>query len=135
MKKSKVIGRHTTKVSPIIFGIVISLISLFASSLVVSLVVSAMKNPVEVLSLGSLVAFMLSGAISGFVIAKKNKGMGFRASLFSSLFFIVAVFLVSLVLKKGSVSGSSLMNYLCYIMISAFFSFWGSREPHRRRRR
>ena len=135
MKKSKVIGRRGGGVSPLAFGTLFSFISLTVTSFVVSLIISSLKNPIEVIAVGSLIAFMASGAISGFSIAKKNRGIGFRLSLLCSVIFIAIVLICSLILGKGSLSGGNFMNYLCYLMISAFFAFLGAREKRRRGRR
>ncbi len=135
MKKSRVISRHGRRLSPVVLGTLFSFVSLLVTSLVVSLVVSSLKNPIETIAIGSLVAFMASGAISGFSIAKKNCGVGFRLSLLCSGLFIAIILVSSLILEKGSLSGGALMNYLCYLMISAFFAFLGAREKRRGRRR
>ena len=133
MKKSRVINRSTT-LSPIIRGVVLSFILLLISSFIVSLILSGFKNPIERLGIGSLIAFMLSGALSGFIIAKRNKGSGFKTALISSVIFIAVVFLSSLLSEGGSISGKAFMNYLCYLMISAFSAFVGAREKSRHRR-
>ena len=135
MKKSKLINRRGARLSPLVLGVLFSFLSLMISSFLVSVIISALKNPIEMIAIGSLIAFMTSGAVSGFSIARKNRASGIRLSLICSVIFIAIVLVASLLTKRGSISGGMFMNYLCYLMISAFFAFLGAREKRRKRRR
>lgn len=135
MKRYKGFNIKKTGVRTIMFGIAFSFLSLIISSFLISLMLSGMSDPIRYIGIASLIAFLISGAVSGLATAKYKGQGGVKSALISSLIFIAIIFLISLVISKGSVSGGIFMNYVCYIMLSLLTAALSSREKKHRRRR
>ena len=132
MKKKRLINRKSSRSSNVAFGTFASFIMLMVASFFVSLVLSRTKSPIDSLAVGSLISLLLAGAISGFFIGKRYKSLGTAA--FSSIIFVVALLVFSLVSEKGSISGTAFMNAVCYLLISLFTAFIGIRKRRRLKR-
>ena len=116
------------------FGVIFSFAILFITSLLLCGVIMNTSNPTGSVKTVSLISLLVSGGVSGLVIAKRKGDGGVVTVLISSLIFIGLLLAVSLISSKGKVSGAVFMNGLCYMMISVFFSFFAKRrERHRRR--
>ena len=111
------------------FGILIILTLLGAA------LISSLADPLSSIKTASLVLFLISGAVSGFVVAKFKSEGGILLSALSSLIFSLMLIAVSLICNKGSVGGGILMNALCYFLIAALFAFFGRKRERRSRRR
>lgn len=134
MKKHRGIKTQRALPGALVFGIIISFLVLFITSLALAGLIMTTSNPVGSVKTVSLVALLVSGAISGFVISKRKGEGGFLASLLSALIFIGIIFALSLILTKGNVGGVVLMNGLCYLLVSAFSSLLAKKRERRRRR-
>lgn len=113
----------------------ISVVSILLISIIFALVAEGSKDPTGNIGIFSLSALLISGAISGFVSAKIK---GEKAIGFSALISLVTIFIMLMLclIISGKVGSGALMNYLCYMLVSVFFSFIGSREKkHRHHKR
>lgn len=134
MKKHRPAGAKKSFTGVLLFGVAFSFVLLFIISLILSGLIMTTSNPTGSVKTVSLAALLLSGAVSGFVIAKIKGDGGFIATLCSSLVFIGIILAVSLICSHGQVSGVIFMNGLCYTMISVFFSFLAKKRQRRHRR-
>ena len=135
MKKYR---NSNTKKSPLavfIFGILFSVATLTTLSFISSFILMSTKNPLLSIKMASLVTLLAAGAISGFVIAKYKGNLSFGISIAASATVAILMLAISLISAKGNVSGGIFMNYLCYVLVSAFFSFVGRKRSVRRHRR
>ena len=134
MKKHRGIKARRTLPEILVFGVIISLVILFISSLLFSGLIMTVSNPVGSVKTVSLTALLVSGAISGFIISKRKGEGGFIASLFSSLIFIGIILAIALIATRGRVGGVIFMNCFCYTLISSFFSLLAKKRERRHRR-
>ena len=134
MKKHRNKNADKTPLSVFVFGILFSFLTLIILSFISSLILMSTKNPLFSIKLTSLVTLLAAGAISGFAIAKYKGNLSLGISIAASASAAILMLVISLISAKGNVSGSIFMNYICYVMVSAFFAFIGrKRKMHRHR--
>ena len=134
MKRHRGSKAERTLPGVLLFGVIFSFAVLFVISLLLCGVIMNTSNPTGSIKTASLISLLLSGGISGLVIAKRRGDGGVVTALVSSLIFIGVLLSVALIFSKGKVNGVIFMNSLCYMMISVFFSFFAKkRQRHRRR--
>jgi len=131
MKKHKF--KTSAHSGALIFGLLISVISLSLSALVLSFILSKLEDPVAYIGIASLFILILSAAISGFATSKKKGEGGTLCALLSALIVSALIFAVSLIASGGKVKLSFLMNILCYLLVSATFGKLASFKKKRRR--
>lgn len=134
MKKRRNSKAQRTPLSVFIFGIFFSFFTLLLLSFIASLILISTKNPNLSIKVCSFATLLASGAISGFAISKYRRDLSFGISVFATLSVAVLMLAISLISTKGNVSGGIFMNYLCYVLISVFFSFIGRRKTKRHHR-
>ncbi len=113
-------------------SLVISLICYLTVSLGCCIALFFSKNPTSGIKIISLLSFLLSGAASGFISAKIIKSQSLLASVFGSTAFSCALFVLSLF--SGGNALNMIMNVVCYILISAFFTYLGGIKKRKTRR-
>ncbi len=119
----------------LIFGVLISVLSFFLSLLIFSFILSIFENPISFVSIASLAAFLVSGAVSAFATAKYKGEGGTVTALLSSLLASAVIFAVGLICCGGKIKLSLLMNILCYLLVSAIFARLAGIKKKRRRGR
>ena len=134
MKKRRTSKAQRTPLSVFIFGIVFSFSTLLLLSFIASLILIGTKNPNLSIRGASLATLLASGAISGFAISKYRRDFSFGISVSATLSVALLMILISLISAKGNVGGGVFMNYLCYVLISVFFSFIGRKKAKRHHR-
>ena len=135
MYKGKGISLKDNFVLILLICLAISVLSILTLSFIFAMIASMSKDPTGNLGIFSLATLLISGAISGFASAKikKEGAIGFSAlvTLVSCLIMLVLCLIII-----GKVSGGAIMNYVCYMLMSVFFAFLGSREKkHKRHKR
>ena len=111
-----------------------SALAMLLFSLVIAVISSFTENPGGLTDILSLVALVLSGAFCGVFTAKFGK----RDSFFSAALVALAIVLIMLVIciiVNGKIGGGALMNYGCYIGMTLFSAFLGSKEKKHRKHR
>ena len=106
----------------LLFGALFSLSSLILSLAIFSFILSMLENPITFVGVSSLAALLVSGALSGFVIAKHKGEGGALTAFLSSIITSALIFATGLICSGGKIQLSVLMNILCYILISALFA-------------
>lgn len=134
MKKHRGAKKTMTLSRTLLLGVGISFAVLLIFSLIFSGLIMTTTSPVSSIKTVSLVTLLVSGAVSGFIVSKIKGDGGVFASLFSALIFIGVILALSLILTKGNVGGIVFMNCLCYLLISAFSSFFAKKRVRRHRR-
>ena len=118
----------------LLFATLICALSFIISLFIFSLLLLFLENPVSLVSLFSLLAYLVSAAASAFINSKRKGEGGTVFAILSSLLASAVFFSVGLVGSRGKLELSLLMNILCYILVSALFARLGSLKPKRHKR-
>ena len=132
MKRRLKTGFIKTPLGSLLFGILFSFAVLLALSSLIGGILSALENPTKSIGTASMISFLLSSAVSSFAISKIKSESGSLYSFLTSLLFIFVIFIISFILSDGKISLQTLMNCLCYLLISVAFSFLGKRKTRKR---
>lgn len=117
------------------FGALFALASFLISLTVFSIILSLLKNPISLLGIFGIAAYLSSGAISGFVNSKLKGEGGILFAILSSL-IVSGVFLaIGIIASGGKSAPALLMNVLCYLLVSALFAKLASLKKKKFRRR
>ena len=116
-----------------IFGALISIATLFCVSAIGALILSNLKNPIDLLGGFALGALILSAVIASVIVSKRYKDSGFGTPLFSSLISSAVILATGLIGGGGKLTLGILMNVLCYVLVFLAFSKLCTRKPGRRR--
>ena len=134
MKKHRSPKTQRTTLSVFVFGILFSFLTLVILSFISSFILISVKNPLSSIKLTSLLVLLAAGAISGIAITKYKGDFNLVISIAASVSVAAVMLAVALISSRGSVGGGIFMNYLCYVLTYAFFSFVGRKRRVRRRR-
>lgn len=115
-------------------GFLVATLSFFGCMLLATLILYLGSDPTYKSELWSFGAMLLSGALSGFINAKRTGEGGVIIATLAGVALVLVIFLVG-VIFSGLPSLPSVINYLLYIGISAASAILASREPKRKRRR
>ena len=130
-------SKHKTKreksaIEERLSGFLIATVCFFSLMLIASVIAFFSDDPTGKSELWSFGAMLLSGAISGFLNARRTRGV--VIPLLSSLLLLLTLFIIAAI-AYGAPSLPSLINYAIYIGISGVFAFFGQRSPKNTRRR
>ena len=135
MKKT-MIKKEKGSVKTLLLGVPVQVLSLAICVFITGLVASASENPTSIVGLLSIIALLLSGLISGFVISKYKGEGGMLISTLSALLFSLILLLVGIISAKGELSFGVLINYVCYVAAAALGALLGKhRTSHIKRRK
>lgn len=134
VKKNTGRGGERGRFAEIVISFLRSVIVFLALSVIGALIVYFMSDPLGAADIASLVVLLMSGAVSGFLNAKLTREGKLAVVGLSSLAFCLILLLVGLIATGGGVTLRVFLNYLCYIGVSLFFGWLGSREGSKRRR-
>ncbi len=137
MKKPRYIKKNGEKgkVETLLFGVIFSFVAVFAFSLIASLIIMGSKNAVSTAQRISLIVFLISGAVSGFLTSKFKGEGGILLSAISSVIFVMILCAIALVVSRGNIGGKLFMNYICYLPVAFLFAFLGKKKARRHKRR
>ena len=116
-------------------GSLFSLAIITVISFILALASSFTKDPTALTGAFSLLALILSGALSGFITSKVNGDGGGLIGIISSLISTGALLLIGLVWKGGFLPIDAIINALAYLGVSVIFSFLGQKKLKRSRKR
>ena len=134
MKKRTRKNKESSIIKRILISVLFSFLLLFFFSFILSIILSTFDDPTKNIKIYSLAVFLITAAASGFIFSALNKERGITVSLIASLIFICAVLIISTVRDTSASPLSRLMNALCYILISVFFAFLGTKRKRTGRR-
>ena len=116
-------------------GLLISVIMLPLFSLLAAFIAYSGEDPTGVIGTYSLIALLLSAAVSGFITSKMKGEGGWRTVLLTALTVVLIMLIAAVIITGGTPEISALMNYLCYIGISVLSGYLAlPRKKHRRRK-
>ena len=116
-----------------LFGVIINLIILALTLVIGAAILSGMKNPIKNVGMGSVGALYLSAFISGFITAKYKGEGGVLATLLSSLFFSLTLFIVGLLTSGGTAMPLSTINAPVYVLISLIGAVLARKRSRKKR--
>ncbi len=117
-----------------LFGVGICFLSFLILTLIGSLVLMLTKNPALYTVPAFFAVFLTSAAISAFINAKLS-GNGISGALISGGMFVIMLFIVSLIAEGGKVGFGVIVNYVCYMLVTAMFTLLAKQKKAKRRRR
>ena len=118
-----------------LLGAAFAIAVLVAISFILSVISSMTKNPTALIGAFSLIALILSGAISGFVTSKVNGDGGMLVAILSSVISAFTILAIGLIWKGGAIKLSVPLNLLVFIAVSVIASLLGKKQPKRKKRR
>ena len=136
--KNKSVSRGTPSfIKALLLGIAVTAAVFTICSLVISLILYNTENPTSKTELFSIIAFVLSGAISAFVNTKLF-GKDNASLPLASATAALALFLVISLISGGALSGGHIMSALCFALVTVLSAFLAknkksARRTHRKR--
>ena len=118
-----------------LLGAAFALAVLMIVSFVLSLISSMTKDPISLIGALSLVALILSGAISGFVTSKVNGDGGVLVAILSSIISAFTILAIGLIWKGGAIKLSVPLNLTVFIAVSVIASLLGKKQPKKSKHR
>lgn len=108
-------------------------LAFFAFCIICSGICFATKNPTGYIKIFSVMAFLLSGAMTGFLFGKKEKTL---SSYLPLIGFAMLLLLLSLMLKQASLPLSVPINLISYLAVGGlFFLLGGSGKEKKKKHR
>lgn len=134
MQKTKYSKKEAGVLKKLIICSLVSLILFPAVSLAFGIVIFNTDDPTGKIKLFSLLSFLTSGIISGFMNSKICRG-NMKLKVFSALLAALIFLLISLVASAGKIPGATLINLAVYLCIVLLFSTLkaGGRNSRKRR--
>ena len=112
-----------------------SLLSIIALSLIMATVLSMTQNPTSLIDVCSLATTLICAIAGGIFVSryKKDSGIGYSALVILST--VVIMIICALIINKGRIYTSALMNYACYIGVAILSAYIGKNRTKRKRRK
>ena len=133
MKKHK--RKELGLTSLILLGAGFALATVTATAFLLALISSFTKNPTALTGILSLIALLLSGAISGYVTSRVNGEGGALIGILSTVVSALLILTVGLIWRGGSLNLGMPLNLLAFIGISVLFSILGKKRIKRGHKR
>ena len=118
----------------LVIGTVASVGAVFVMAFILALISSMTKDPTSLTGAFSLLALLLAGAVSGFVISRVNGEGGKLIGILSSVIATVVMMIVGLIWKGGFLPLGALLNLLAFLAVCILSSLLGQKRPRKRRR-
>lgn len=129
--------RHDRKNRPFfkvfLFSSVCNLCTFFALTLIASLILTCLKNPIALIGVAAFAVLSLTGAFSGFCTAKFKGENGALPSTLCSLILALLIFAAGLIAGGGRVSLIGPINLLSYLVFSFTFALLSRKKRKYRR--
>ena len=132
MKKHK--RKELGLTSLILLGAGFALATVTATAFLLALISSFTKNPTALTGILSLIALLLSGAISGYVTSRVNGEGGSLIGILSAVICVFLITVVGLIWKGGALNLGMPLNLLAFIGVSVLFSILGSKRLKKKHR-
>ena len=102
--------------------------------LFVTFVTGRTKDPGGTVRLLSLPVFLLSAAVTGFVLGRRNGEGGLRLTALSALLFLLILLLIGMLLSGGHLSWQVLLYDVGYFLTALLCSLPGTKKKRRKHR-
>lgn len=111
-----------------------SALSVFAVAFALAVISSLTNDPTSLTGAFSLLALVIAGAVSGFLISRLNGDGGVLVSILSSVISTSVMILAGLIIKKGALPLGAVLNLLVFLAVSIVFSLLGKRRTKKHKR-
>ena len=118
----------------LVIGTVASVGAVFVMAFILALISSMTKDPTSLTGAFSLLALLLAGAVSGFIISRVNGEGGKLIGILSSVIATVVMMIVGLIRKGGFLPLGALLNLLAFLAVGVISSILGKKRARKRRR-
>ncbi len=115
-------------------GVIASLGAVFVMAFILALISSMTKDPTSLTGAFSLLALLLAGAVSGFVISRLNGEGGTLVGILSSAIATGIMIIAGLIWKGGFLPLGALLNLLAFLAVGVLASIIGKKRARKRRR-
>ena len=127
------VKRKSKKMS-LAFGIALSAMAFLVLTLLSAVIAARMADPSKAVGPASFIAFLLSGAISGFITSRGCGQNSLKAPMLTALSFVLILFLTGLLMNRGQLRSVTVINLIGYIAIYWVFALLGKRKKQYKRR-
>ena len=118
----------------LVIGAVASVGAVFVMAFILALISSMTKDPTSLTGAFSLLALLLAGAVSGFVISRVNSEGGKLVGILSSVIATSVMMIVGLIWKGGLLPLGALLNLFAFLAVGVLASILGKKRARKRRR-
>ena len=118
----------------LVIGTVASVGAVFVMAFILALISSMTKDPTSLTGAFSLLALLLAGAVSGFVISRVNSEGGKLVGILSSVIATSVMMIVGLIWKGGLLPLGALLNLFAFLAVGVLASILGKKRARKRRR-
>lgn len=118
----------------LVIGTVASVGAVFVMAFILALISSMTKDPTSLTGAFSLLALLLAGAVSGFVISRVNGEGGKLIGILSSVIATVVMMIVGLIWNGGLLPLGALLNLFAFLAVGVLASILGKKRARKRRR-
>ena len=115
-------------------GVTTSVGAVFAMAFILAFISSLTKDPTSLTGAFSLLALILAGAVSGFVISRANGDGGALVGILSSVIATGVMIIAGLIWKSGFLPLGALLNLLAFLAVGILSSLLGKKRSRKRRR-
>ena len=115
-------------------GVTTSVGAVFVVAFILAFISSLTKDPTSLTGAFSLLALILAGAVSGFVISRVNGDGGALVGILSSVIATGVMIIAGLIWKSGFLPLGALLNLLAFLAVGILSSLLGKKRSRKRRR-
>ena len=120
-------------ITVMLLGVLASAILTALLSFIFSFIALSMANPDGAVGIFSIAALIITAAITGFTLSRVKGEGGVLLSTLSALLFTLILLLIGLIASGGALPLGCIINYVCFIAVSAISSLLGRRRGRTRR--
>lgn len=115
---------------PMLLGIgtLFSLVTVVFTSLLLAIISYFTKNPTSLVGAFSLASLIIAGCVSAFVTARVNGDGGVPLGILSAVASSLIILTVGLIITKGSLPFSAILNMLAFLSSSLLAAVVGGRK-------
>ena len=118
----------------IAIGTISSIASVAVMALILAVISSLTKDPTSLTGAFSLLALVLAGAVSGFLISRLVGDGGSLVSMLSIAIATALMLIVGIIWKGGLLPLGALLNLLVFLAVGIIASKLGNKRPRKKRR-
>ena len=118
----------------LLIGAAASVGAVFVVAFILAFISSMTKDPTSMTGAFSLLALLLAGAVSGFVISRVNGDGGALVGILSSVIATGVMIIAGLIWKSGFLPLGALLNLLAFLAVGILSSLLGKKRSRKRRR-
>lgn len=116
----------------LLYSVLIASLAFVLIALIFSVVAFCTDDPLSLIKPLSIGAILLSAIVGSLITARLY---GVPKAMLSALILTLVILLIGTIAKRGALEAGALINYGCYMAVSALTAYIASRKPSRHARR